>query len=325
MNQINLEIKDEFVAVLGPSGCGKTTLLNTIAGFLKPTAGIIRLGDKIYSDDQRMVAVEKRDIGMVFQSFALWPHMTVRQNVEYPMNSSKQKKLSKQEKQQAVDNVLMATGLTNLQNRLPGELSGGQKQRVALARAIVAKPSILLMDEPLSALDAELRVEMRKEIQEIHRLTGAKVIYVTHDQGEALAMADRIIIMKGGQIEQIGTPEAIYKYPKTQFAATFVSKCNLISGTWTDQQFHVAGKNIVYEGKNIAETFKQSGIYPVRPEEFRISRDENGLSGIITNKQYNGREIHYSVRSEKSNFTVYAKATEEFHIDETINLIKINQ
>ena len=226
---------------MGPSGCGKTTLLRIVGGFIEPTGGIVRLGNQIYSGEGHMVPVEQRDLGMVFQSFALWPHMTVRQHVEFPLKSPRHRAMSPAEKKEAVDKAISCTGLEPYENRLPGELSGGQRQRVALARAIVGKPSILLMDEPLSALDAELKIEMRREIQNIHKLTGATILYVTHDQSEALAMADRIIIMKDGAIEQVGTPREIYMDPQTVFAATFVSRCNLLKGQWHGDAFQMAG------------------------------------------------------------------------------------
>lgn len=188
LNDIDLEIRNgEFLAILGPSGCGKTTLLRAIGGFAKPTEGKIRMDDVIYSGNGKMVPVEQRDLGMVFQSFALWPNMTVRQHVEFPMKSPKQKHLTEAQKKEAVDAAIENMGLKPYEDRYPGELSGGQRQRVSLARAIVGKPSILLMDEPLSALDAELKISMRRVIQDVHRMTGATIIYVTHDQSEALA------------------------------------------------------------------------------------------------------------------------------------------
>lgn len=322
LSNINLEIGDsEFIAILGPSGCGKTTLLRLIGGFLAPTQGEISLGDTVYSGNGRTVPVEERDLGMVFQSFALWPHMTVRQHVEYPMGSKRQKHLTKEEKKRAVDNALEATGMAKFENRYPGELSGGQRQRVALARAIVGKPSILLMDEPLSALDAELKIEMRKEIQDIHRLTKAMIIYVTHDQSEALAMADRILIMRNGHIEQVGTPKEIFLAPETPFAATFVSKCNLIEGVWDGNRFKVAGENLVYEKENVAKEFLEKGLFPVRPEEFRITTEGRGLPATITNKQYNGREIHYSVDSQGRQMTVYTDIGEEYQPGEKVRLV----
>lgn len=322
LDNINIDIKDgEFIAILGPSGCGKTTLLRTIGGFIQPTGGEIRIDGRIVSDDKHMVPIEKRNLGMVFQSFALWPHMTVRQHVEYPMNSARQKHLSQSEKQTMIDKAISVTGLTALQDRLPGELSGGQRQRVALARAIVAKPSILLMDEPLSALDAQLKVSMRKEIQDIHKLTGATIIYVTHDQSEAMAMADRIIIMKEGRIEQIGTPSEIYCNPQTEFVATFVSKCNLIKGRWYNDRFQTEGHYINIPDKNIAPLFKKYGLLPVRPEEIRLTVNEPGLSGEITNRQYNGREILYSVKYGEDNFSVYTPPDVNFMPGDKVNMV----
>ena len=256
LKEINLDIKDsEFVAILGPSGCGKTTLLRIVGGFIEPTSGIVRLNDQIYSGQGHMVPVEKRDLGMVFQSFALWPHMTVRQHVEFPLKSPRHKGMSPEEKAAAVEQAISCTGLKPYENRLPGELSGGQRQRVALARAIVGKPSILLMDEPLSALDAELKIEMRREIQNIHKLTGATILYVTHDQSEALAMADRIIIMKDGAVEQVGTPREIYMDPQTVFAATFVSRCNLLKGSWHGDSFRINNENILLRNPMIPAEF----------------------------------------------------------------------
>ena len=272
-----------------------------------------------------MVPTENRNLGMVFQSFALWPHMTVRQHVEFPLKSPRYKKWTPQEKKQLVNRSIQCTGLFAYENRLPGELSGGQRQRVALARAIVGQPSLLLMDEPLSALDAELKISMRKEIQDIHKLTGATILYVTHDQSEALAMADRIIIMKDGHIEQIGTPREIYCSPQTEFVATFVSKCNLIKGRWEGNYFQVFQEPFKYFNREIAPVFRKSGLYPVRPEQIQLAAGGNGLPGIITNKQYHGREIHYSIQYQEDNFTVYADARLDFAPGEAVHMILSDQ
>ena len=321
LKEINLDIRDsEFVAILGPSGCGKTTLLRIVGGFIEPTSGIVRLNDQIYSGQGHMVPVEKRDLGMVFQSFALWPHMTVRQHVEFPLKSPRHKSMSSEEKEAAIEQAISCTGLKPYENRLPGELSGGQRQRVALARAIVGKPSILLMDEPLSALDAELKIEMRREIQNIHKLTGATILYVTHDQSEALAMADRIIIMKDGAVEQIGTPREIYMDPQTVFAATFVSRCNLLKGSWHGDSFRVNNENILLRNPMIPAEFRSKGLYPVRPEQLTIQPEGDGIPGIIANKQYNGREIHYSVQYRDEILTVYAGCQTEYNPGDHISL-----
>lgn len=323
LDQISVEIGDgEFMAILGPSGCGKTTLLRVIGGFIRPTEGRVVFREQVYSSKETNVPVERRDLGMVFQSFALWPHMTVWQHVEFPLKSERNRKMGRQARDEEVERVLDAVGLSKLRDRYPEELSGGQRQRVALARAIVSKPAILLMDEPLSALDQELRVSMRREIQDIHRLTGATVIYVTHDQGEALAMANRIIIMKEGRIEQIGTPQEIYASPETTFAAGFVSKCNFVKGSWSGDVFFAQNDPLLaFEGKNIAAEFKRHHTYPVRPEQFRISHEELGLEGIITNKQYAGREIHYSISCQGDIFTVYAPAGDDFAVGERVRLL----
>lgn len=322
LDDIDLTIQDgEFLAILGPSGCGKTTLLRAIAGFLEPTGGSIRLGETVYSQPGYQVPVEKRNIGMVFQSFALWPHMTVREHVAFPLGHSAYQHLSKEEKKAAVEDTIAAMGLTPYGDRYPDELSGGQRQRVSMARAIVRRPSLLLMDEPLSALDAELKISMRKEIQELHRRTGATVIYVTHDQEEAMAMADRILVMRGGHVEQLGTPEEIYRRPQTEFVATFVSKCNLISGTWQGNRFQPQGTQLFFDGREIPKAFRAKEIFPVRPEQFRIRRQGEGLDAEVTNRQYNGREIHYSLASCHLSLTVFTSWAEEFHCGEHVKLI----
>ncbi|MCC8127339.1 MAG: ABC transporter ATP-binding protein [Clostridiales bacterium] len=322
LNNVSLEIQDgEFLAILGPSGCGKTTLLRIVGGFETPTEGSVKRGGGILSSPKENVPVEKRNIGMVFQSFALWPHMTVREHVQFPLNS-RRCTMSKKEKQEAADQAITTVGLAGLEKRYPGELSGGQKQRVALARAIVAKPSILLMDEPLSALDAELKINMRQEIQNIHKLTGATIIYVTHDQSEALAMADRILIMKEGKIEQLGTPREVYCSPQTEFAATFVSKCNLVRGKWNGNEFHVRDQDVVFSAEPAAEEFLLKGICPIRPEEFEIFREKGGICGNIVNRQYNGREIHYTVQSGDDFYKVYTGQERLYCEGETIYLRK---
>ena len=322
LDDISLEIRDgEFLAILGPSGCGKTTLLRIIGGFEAPTEGSILKDGEIFSSQNENVPVEKRNLGMVFQSFALWPHMTVREHVEFPLNS-KRCTMTEDEKRKAVDQAIEAVGLSTMEKRYPGELSGGQKQRVSLARAIVAKPSILLMDEPLSALDAELKISMRREIQNIHKLPGATIIYVTHDQSEALAMADRILIMKSGKIEQLDTPEQVYCNPQTEFAATFVSKCNLVKGKWLGNMFKVENQDVVFETEPAAKEFLVKGLCPVRPEEFEISRDGNGIRGDIVNRQYNGREIHYAVRTTDAVYNVYTGQGQLYNEGETIYLRK---
>lgn len=322
LNDLSFEIETgEFLSILGPSGCGKTTLLRIIAGFEQPTEGKVVNNGVLFAGPDKSIPVEKRSLGMVFQSFALWPHMTVREHLAFPL-SSRRCTMTDDEKQRAVDAAIAAMRLGTMQDRYPGELSGGQKQRVALARAIVEKPSILLMDEPLSALDAELKISMRKEIKDIHRLTGATIIYITHDQSEALALSDRILIMKDGEIEQIGTPEEIYKHPQTEFAATFVSKCNLVQGVWNSGRFCIPEYSLFMEDNAVPETFKAKGIYPIRPDEFEINAAGDGIPGVIAGCQYNGRENHYLVQSGEKLYTVYAKETEHYQNGTAVYLRK---
>lgn len=311
--------KGEFLSILGPSGCGKTTFLKILAGFIKPVSGTISMDGQLYSDSRHTVPTEKRDLGMVFQSFALWPYMNVRDHVEFPL-LHRQKQMSREERKTAVEKALSAAGLSGLETRYPDELSGGQKQRVSLARAIVARPSLLLMDEPLSALDADLRITMRQLIQHIHRVTGTTVIYVTHDQGEALSLSDRIMILNHGAIEQIGTPQDIYLHPATKFAASFIGRCSFLEGTWNHNLFQAEGMSAPWQGDNISDCFKKESLYPVRPEQFLMTRSGEGLQGIVRGRLYNGREIHYAVEHGGQIMTVYAPMSSDFRIGEEVYL-----
>lgn len=309
----------EFLSILGHSGCGKTTLLKILAGFIRPVAGELRMNNVLYSDHKRALSPDKRNMGMVFQSFALWPHMTVRNHIEFPLQC-RNIYTTKKEQEQRVSEVLQITGLTDLADRYPDELSGGQKQRVSLARAIAPGPSLLLMDEPLSALDADLRISMRKEIKKIHRATGATVVFVTHDQGEVLSMSDRIMVLKDGGIEQLGTPEEIYLHPETPFVASFIGRCNFFRGEWNGNTFHTAEGKFVFNKQPVADVFHQQNVCPIRPEQIQMNRLGQGIHGIIREKQYNGREIHYAVSSGNDLYTIYAGASERFNIGEEVYL-----
>ena len=321
LDNIDIAIEDgEFVAVLGPSGCGKTTLLRIIGGFVEPTFGEVFFGEKIYSSNSYMHPVEDRNLNMVFQSFALWPHMTVREHIEYPLRSKQHKNISNEEKSLMVNDALKEMNLVGLEDRLPSQLSGGQKQRVSLARAIVGKPGLLLMDEPLSALDAELRVEMRQVIKHVHTFTKTTIIYVTHDQSEALAMADRIVVMNNGKIEQIGTPNEVYNYPRTRFVAEFVSKANLLYGKWHGDSFVLNETKIILDGLNVDQNFKIEGIYPMKHEEIKISKDSNGVSGEIVNLEFHGNQLKYTVKADIGELTVVSSTDEYYKIGEKVNL-----
>lgn len=323
LSDVSVEIGDgEFVCILGPSGCGKTTLLRLVGGFETPTEGSVRFDGALYSSPDECLPVERRNLGMVFQSFALWPNMTVRQHAEFPLLRKGAPRMGVEERNKLVGRTLESVGLSALAERYPDELSGGQKQRVALARAMITKPGILLMDEPLSALDAELKISMRKEIQDIHRMTGATVLYVTHDQSEALAMADRIMIMRSGRVEQTGTPEEIYLHPRTPFAATFVGKYNLLRGIWEHDDFYEESSNVCFHDRTTGPELKKLGLFPVRPDQFRMARRGNGIPGKITNRQYCGREIRYSVESSGGILTVYAPVRENFSLNESVVLMK---
>ena len=223
---LTLEIRDEeFVTLLGPSGCGKTTLLRLIAGFMAPDEGAIRVGDATLSTPARVVPPEQRGMGMVFQSYAVWPHKTVFQNVAFGLEV---RKVPLAEIQERVAGVLDLVNLAGLERRYPSELSGGQQQRVALARSLVVEPSILLLDEPLSNLDAKLRERMRWELKELQRRTNITFVYVTHDQAEAMALSDRIAVMHQGQLMQIGAPREVYTHPANRVVADFMGLVNLI-------------------------------------------------------------------------------------------------
>lgn len=279
----------EFFTLLGPSGCGKTTLLRMIAGFNSIEGGTIAFNDKVIND----IPAHERNIGMVFQSYAIFPHLTVRENIEYGL---KLRKLSKAEMKEKVDKILDVVQITEYQDRLPERLSGGQQQRVALARAIVIHPSVLLMDEPLSNLDAKLRVEMRTAIREVQKQVGITTVYVTHDQEEALSISDRIAVMKKGEIQQTARPHTIYTRPYNVFVSTFIGHSNLFHGTIKG---NANGKVVVFNDgyimpmDNLSEDAVDGMevIISVRPEEFSIQKD--GLKCKIKNKVFLGKYNTY--------------------------------
>jgi iron(III) transport system ATP-binding protein len=225
-----------LVCLLGPSGCGKTTTLRLIAGFIEPTAGEIRVGDRVVSTPARTLPPERRNMSMIFQSYAIWPHMTVAENIAYGL---KLRKLDRATISRKLDAILTTTRLAPLAQRYPGELSGGQQQRVALARALIVEPETLLLDEPLSNLDANLREEMRFEVRRLHDQYRYTTIYVTHDQAEAMTTADVICVMNGGRIEQAGSPQDIYDRPQSEFVARFIGMSNVFRGRALDAE-HVS-------------------------------------------------------------------------------------
>jgi ABC-type Fe3+/spermidine/putrescine transport system ATPase subunit len=259
----------EFVSLLGPSGCGKTTTLRMIAGFTRPTAGVIRMDGKVISSPDMTLPPEKRQMSMIFQSYAIWPNMTVAQNVAFGL---KLRHLDRDTVRARVTEILGTVRLGALADRYPAELSGGQQQRVALARAMVIEPRVLLLDEPLSNLDASLREEMRFEIRRLHDQFGFTTVYVTHDQGEAMVTSDRIAVMNGGRIEQIDAPFEIYTRPRTRFVASFIGRTNLMQGTCD-------GPRVVFDHFDLPrgmfqDSLQASGpvLFSVRPQSIALHR-----------------------------------------------------
>lgn len=289
---LSVEIKNgELFTLLGPSGCGKTTLLRMIAGFNSIEGGEIKFDGMVIND----IPAHKRNIGMVFQNYAIFPHLTVKQNVEYGL---KLRKISKTEMESRVQEMLNVVKIDEYKDRLPERLSGGQQQRVALARAIVIHPSVLLMDEPLSNLDAKLRIEMRSAIRDIQKEVGITTVYVTHDQEEALAISDRIAVMKDGVIQQVGKPFDIYSRPANVFVSTFIGHSNLLKGN-----IKVDGqdKYVVFKDgykllmNNLVDSVKdnQAVIAAVRPEEFSI--EASGIEAKIKTSTFLGKHINYEI------------------------------
>ncbi|MGD0431547.1 MAG: ABC transporter ATP-binding protein [Acetobacteraceae bacterium] len=294
----------EFVSLLGPSGCGKTTTLRMIAGFIKPTTGMIEMNGVALSSTAHVVAPEKRGMSMIFQSYAIWPNMTVGQNVAFGLQL---RKLGKTEIQERVDRILDVVHMKHLKDRYPAELSGGQQQRVALARAIVIEPEVLLLDEPLSNLDANLREEMRSEIRRLHDAFKITTVYVTHDQAEAMVTSDRIVVMNHGRIEQTDDPVTLYNMPKTRFVAGFIGRTNFLDGT-------VEGGQIVFEGFSVpaslapdAATLPKHTSFSIRPQTIVIERKRPAvlgeawwIEGTIVERAYLGEYWEYVVRPNKS-------------------------
>ena len=307
VNDFNLVVKDgEFVSILGPSGCGKTTTLRMIAGFERATEGEIYIGEQCVSSSIKgsFAPPEKRDIGMVFQSYAVWPHMTVAENVGYPL---KIKKVDKAERERRVQEMLELVHLGEYGKRYPNQLSGGQQQRVALARALVAAPGLLLLDEPLSNLDAKLRESMRFEILEIQKKTGITVVYVTHDQGEAMAMSDRVVVMSMGVVQQIGAPHEIYTQPANKMVADFIGLVNFMEGEVKGDRVFLKGSKVSFPNNS-----KISGeaTIAVRPENITMSLDGGQIEGQLTHRFYLGDAVDYRVKVGDHDVRVIVKGAD---------------
>lgn len=311
IENLNLEIKKgEFFTLLGPSGCGKTTLLRMIAGFNSIEGGDFYFNDKRINDIDPGV----RNIGMVFQNYAIFPHLSVKENVAFGLTN---RKINKQEILERTEEFLKLMQIYEYKDRKPENLSGGQQQRVALARALVIKPDVLLMDEPLSNLDAKLRVEMRSVIKDIQHKVGITSVYVTHDQEEAMAISDRIAVMNKGVIQQIGTPKSLYQRPSNIFVATFIGYTNIVDGIVENNILKIAGASYTIPGLKGVDN--QNVKVSIRPEEFYL--DDNGqIEGTIVSNVFLGLNTHYTLKIEGLNNTV--ELVQESSID---NIIPVNQ
>jgi len=280
----------EFFALLGPSGCGKTTTLRLIAGFETPDQGRIWVGGRNVTE----VPAHRRDMGMIFQSYALFPHRTVAENVAFGL---RMRRVKRREVDERVASALAQVALTGLEQRKPGQLSGGQQQRVALARAIVIHPPVLLCDEPLAALDRKLRQQMQFELKQLQKDLGLTLVFVTHDQEEALAMSDRIAVMNAGHIEQVGTPSEIYERPRTRFVADFIGEINFIDGCWSGGRLRAVDGQMLPAPPAAGRQGK--GALAIRPERVSITAPGEGLlAGRITTANYLGGQTLYRILTE---------------------------
>ncbi|WP_063732850.1 ABC transporter ATP-binding protein [Streptomyces sp. RTd22] len=301
---LDLEIEDgEFLVLLGPSGCGKTTTLRCLAGLESPGAGTIRLGDATVFDHTRKLDLppNRRFIGMVFQSYALWPHMTVRENIGYPLKARKMKEALASGR---VEETAALVDCQDLLGRYPAQLSGGQQQRVALARGLVARPDLVLFDEPLSNLDARLRDQVRAELHELHQRKPFTAVFVTHDQSEALALGDRMAIMRSGAIEQLGSPRDVFEDPATEYVAAFTGMSNRIvahfaDGVWKSGTSEMAGA-MLRPSHATGDT-----VVRVRPDDARLATGtdalaphEAGLPAVVADVEYGGRHLDVTVEAD---------------------------
>jgi iron(III) transport system ATP-binding protein len=297
VDDVSLHIEHgSLVCLLGPSGCGKTTTLRLIAGFVEPTAGEILVGGRLMSSPARTVPPERRNMSMIFQSYALWPHMTVSENICYGL---KLRKLDRETIARKLQAILATTRLEALADRYPAELSGGQQQRVALARALIVEPETLLLDEPLSNLDANLREEMRFEVRRLHDAYRYTTVYVTHDQAEAMTTADLIAVMNAGRIEQLGTPEDIYERPRSEFVARFIGASNIVRGKALDAA-HIAFAGVALHCSGAALAPGAEAAIAIRQHEITLStappvNGVNVLPATVARQVFLGSSRDYMV------------------------------
>ena len=312
LDGLNLSIMDqEFITLLGPSGCGKTTTLRIIAGFLNPDEGEIVMDGKSF----RGVPAYKRQVNTIFQRYALFPHLNVYENVAFGLRV---KKMPEKQIKEKVTEMLALVGLSGFEKRSTDTLSGGQQQRVAIARAIANHPKILLLDEPLAALDLKLRKDMQKELRRIQRQLGITFVFVTHDQEEALTMSDRVVVMDGGKIQQIGTPQDIYNEPKNAFVADFIGESNIVDGTMI-RDFYVEFSGHKFDCLDKGFEENEAVDVVVRPEDVDIVEPEKGmLTGVVTSVAFLG--VHYEIIVDIGGFKWMIQTTDKTEVNEQVGL-----
>jgi len=312
VQNVNLTLyQGDILGLLGPSGCGKTTLLRIIAGFEQPQSGIVTINGRVVAGRHDRVVPEKRNVGMVFQDYALFPHLSVAKNIAFGLHNSGKKSSTQIDRQ--VRDVLELVGLSGLENRYPHELSGGQQQRVALARALAPSPALVLLDEPLSNLDVQVRIRLRQELRDILKGAGASGILVTHDQEEAMAISDRVAVMRAGCVEQFGTPEDIYTEPASKFVAEFVTQANFLPArrrgqVWETELgvFELTNKNVFRGEIDSLDEFDRLELM-IRQEDLILKADDEG-SIVIRDRQFLGREFRYCLQT-KSGKELIARTT----------------
>ena len=330
LKDLNLTIEDgDFMTLLGPSGCGKTTTLRVVSGLEKPQNGFIYMDGKeiVNAAEAYYAPPSQRNLNLVFQSYALWPHMTVFENVSFGL---KIKKIPSAEIEKMVASALERMQIGQYAKRYPTELSGGQQQRVAIARAIVSEPRLLLLDEPLSNLDAKLRESMRDELRALQQRLGITSLYVTHDQSEAMAISDKVVIMKDGVICQQGTPQEIYEQPASRFVANFIGKANFIDGIFKGRDGEAALVEIGGKTFSIPAPGKMEGVevggaccLTVRPESFLLTKDAGALPGTVSRATYYGAKIEYEVMLNEQPIIVEVynpQLTERFSVGDAVTM-----
>lgn len=316
LKDLNLTIeKGELVSLLGPSGCGKTTTLRIIAGLINPDSGFFMVD----GEDLTKVPVHKRNFGMVFQSYALFPHMTVFDNVAFGLKNRKMDKNTIKEK---VGRILEVTDLSQFAGRFPKQMSGGQRQRVALARALVVEPKLLLLDEPLSNLDAKLRISMRTEIKRIQQKLGITTVFVTHDQEECFSISDKVAVMNNGDIEQYDTPENIYKYPSTEFVARFIGFDNFfnVEKTGDHKYKDICGHEFVID----YEDSRTQVVATIRPDDIQIAHEDssmNTINGIVDVRTFLGDSYQYEIKTELGKINVNHKSEKPYQHGDAVHLL----